>query len=67
MKDFIYCKECVFRNDHCECTKLGLIHLIDTVMLPLGSVFYTSELIKSCEVMHVNNNDGCSFGKRRTK
>lgn len=64
--EIVYCKECVFRNDYFECTKLGRIHMIDKIQLPDGSVFHPSEPIALCDSIHVNN-DGCSFGKRRTK
>ena len=66
MKDFIYCKECVFRDDYCKCTKLGLIHTIDKIQLPAGNVLRLNEPIAMCDAMHVNNDDGCRFGKRRT-
>lgn len=65
MKDLIYCKECVFRDDYWKCTKLGPIHMISKILLPGGSVFNSSEPIAVCDAMHANNDDGCSFGKRK--
>lgn len=64
--EIVYCKDCVFRDDYCKCTRIGLIHMIEKVTLSGGSVFRLNDPIALCDSIRVNNDDSCSFGKRRT-
>ena len=65
--EIVYCKECVFRDDYYKCAKIGLIHMIDKIPLQDGYVLRLNDPIAVCDSIHVNNDDSCCFGKRRTK